>query len=124
MRVEDLFLAPEDLFRLGNATGPRLTHVRIPKDVDTRVINGIAVVIANGKGVSLATRERLAQTPVLGWVWKISKGTCLPFGLKLINDRPGHYAICPTRNMALEQFVGLLASLALKCQKMDKREVI
>ncbi len=35
MQLFDLFLAPEDLFRLGNATSPRLTHIRRPKDIDT-----------------------------------------------------------------------------------------
>ena len=124
MQLVDLFLAPEDLYRLGNATSPRLTHVRRPKDIDTIEINGIAVVVANGKGISLATKDRLDKTPVGVWVWKIAKGTQMPIGLKLINDRPGHYSICPQSNMPLDEFIGLLSKLAIKCQKVLKKRVI
>ncbi|WP_225073842.1 hypothetical protein [Desulfuromonas sp. CSMB_57] len=124
MQLVDLFLAPEDLFRLGNATSPRLTHVRRPKDIDTIEINGITAVVANGKGVSLATRDRLDKTPVAGWVWMIAKGTHLPIGLKLINDRPGHYSVCPQHNMTLDEFVDLLSKLTMKCQKVFRKQVI
>lgn len=59
MQLEDLYFAPEDLYRLGNSSGPRLTNVRRPKDVDTTEINGITVVIANGKGISLSTKRHI-----------------------------------------------------------------
>lgn len=124
MQLVDLFLAPEDLYRLGNATSPRLTHVRRPKDIDTIEVNGITVVVANGKGVSLATKDRIDKTPVSGWVWKIAKGTQMPIGLKLINDRVGHYSICPQSNMPLDEFIGLLSKLAMKCQKVFKKQVV
>ena len=124
MQLVDLFLAPEDLFRLGNATNPRLTHVRRPKDVDTIEVNGITVVVANGKGISLATKDRLDKTPVGGWVWKIAQGTQMPTGLKLVNDRIGHYSVCPQSNMPLDEFIGLLSKLAMKCQKVLKKQVI
>jgi hypothetical protein len=124
MKVVDLYLAPEDLFRLGNATDPRLTHIRRPKDIDTIEINGILIVVANGKGISLSTQERISKSPITGWVWKISKGTQIPLGLKLINDREGHYSICPLSNMPLDEFKGLLSKLALKCQKIFKKQVI
>ena len=124
MKLVDLFLAPEDLFRLGNATSPRLTHVRRPKDIDTIEVNGITVVVANGKGVSLATKDRIDKTPVAGWVWKIAKGTQMPVGTKLINDGLGHYSICPQSNMPLDEFIGLLSNLAMKCQKVFKKQVI
>ena len=124
MKAVDLYLAPEDLFRLGNSTDPRLTHIRRPKDIDTVEINGLLVVIANGKGISLATEEKISKSPVSGWVWKISKGTQMPQGLRLINDRPGHYSICPISNMPLDEFKGLLSKLALKCQKVFKKQVV
>ncbi len=124
MQIEDLFMAPEDLFRLGNATSPRLTHVRRPKDIDTTEVNGITVAIANGKGISLSTKGRLDKTPMSGWVWKIMRGTQMPIGLKLLNDRPGHYSICPISNMPLDEFIGLLSKLAMKCQKVFKKQVI
>ena len=75
MKMKDLYFAPEDLFRLGNSTGPRLTNVRRPKDIDTTELNGILMVISNGKGVSLSTKERIDKTPMSGWVWKIARGT-------------------------------------------------
>ena len=124
MQLFDLFLAPEDLFRLGNATSPRLTHIRRPKDIDTIEINGITVVVANGKGISLATKDRLDKTPIGGWVWKIAKGTTMPMGLKLVNDRLGHYSICPLSNMPLDEFIGLLSKLAMKCQKVFNKQVV
>ena len=82
------------------------------------------MVISNGKGVSLSTKERLDKTQMSGWVWKICRGTQVPFGLKLLNDRPGHYSICPVSNMPLDEFIGLLSKLALKCQKVFKKEVV
>ncbi len=124
MQIEDLFMAPEDLFRLGNATSPRLTHIRRPKDIDTIEVNGITVVIANGKGISLSTKGRLDKTPMSGWVWKIVRGTQMPIGLKLLNDRLGHYSICPISNMVLDEFIGLLSKLAMKCHKVFKKQVI
>lgn len=124
MHVEDLFMAPEDLYRLGNATDPRLTNIRRPKDVDTIEINGVLVVVANGKGISLSTKQRLDSTPMSGWVWKIPRHTVVPSGLRLINDRPGHYSICPVANMPLDEFKGLLAKLAMKCQKVFKKQVV
>ncbi len=124
MQVEDLFFAPEDLYRLGNSSGPRLTNIRRPKDIDTIEVNGITMVVANGKGISLSTKERLDKTQMSGWVWKIARGTQVPAGLRLLNDRPGHYSICPVINMPLDEFVGLLSKLALKCQKLFKKEVI
>lgn len=121
MQTEDLYLAPEDLYRLGNATDPRLTHIRQPKDMDTTEVNGIVVAIANGKGISLSTKARLDSSPMSGWVWLLAKGTVMPPGLKLINDRPGHYSLCPERNMPLDEFKGLLSKLAMKCQRVLKK---
>ena len=124
MKMEDLYFAPEDLFRLGNSTDPRLTNVRRPKDIDTMELNGILMVVSNGKGVSLSTKERIEKTPMSGWVWKITRGTSMPQGLKLINDRKGHYSICPNMNMPLDEFKGLLSKLAVKCQKVFKKQVV
>lgn len=49
MKRSDFYLVPEDLFRLGNAENPRLSHVR-QRDVDVIQVGEIAVVVANGKG--------------------------------------------------------------------------
>ncbi len=52
-----LYLAQDDLFRLGNAGSAKLDHVR-PADVDTYERNGVLMVITNGRGVSLFTEQR------------------------------------------------------------------
>lgn len=124
MKIEDLYFAPQDLYRLGNSSSPRLTHVRRPKDISTTEIDGITMVIANRKGVSLFTKEEIENNQMSGWVWKVVIGTRMPIGLKLVNDRPGHYMICPISNIPLEEFIDLLSKLALKCQKVYKKEVM
>lgn len=123
MQIEDLFFAPEDLYRIGNSSDPRLAHVRQPKDVDVTEMNGIAIVVANGKGVSLFTKDRLKHTSTSAWVWKLGRGTTLPPGLRLLNDRPSHYSLCPTQNMPLDEFKGLLSRLALKCERVQRTQV-
>jgi hypothetical protein len=76
------------------------------------------------RGFPYQRKKRLDNTRMSGWVWKIAKGAQMPLGLKLINDRPDHYAVCPISNMALDEFVGLLSKLALKCQKTFKKDVV
>jgi len=56
----------EALYRLGNSMSPRLDHIR-PKDVDTYERNSIAMVRANGKGLSLLDQARLNQVQPSGW---------------------------------------------------------
>jgi hypothetical protein len=68
---EKLYLAPEDLYRLGNATSPLMTRMR-PGEVDIVAINGINTIVANRKGVSLYNKTGLALAPLKGWVWEIS----------------------------------------------------
>lgn len=82
------------------------------------------MIVANGKGVSLSTKQRLDSTLMSGWVWKIPRNTIVPSGPKLINDRPDHYRVCPASNIPLDEFKGLLAKLALKCQKVFKKQVV
>lgn len=124
MQIEELYFAPEDLYRLGNSVSPRLTNVRQPKDIDTRIINGIQMAVANRKGLSLSTKSRLEKDQMSGWVWKLARGTIIPARLKLINDRPGHYSVCPAVNMPLDEFTALLAVLSMRCHKVFKKEAI
>jgi hypothetical protein len=51
----------------------------------------------------------------------VEEGAAMVPGLKLVNDRPGHYSLCPERNMPLDEFKGLLAKLAMKCQRVSKK---
>lgn len=119
---EPLYLAPETLYRLGNATSPLLSRMR-PSDIDITEINGIKVVIANHKGVSLYNKEGLNLAPVTGWVWEIGAHTSLPSGLRLTKDNTpvGHYTLSPARNMPVHEFVGLLEKVAIHCRKVFKK---
>jgi hypothetical protein len=40
-----------------------------------------------------------------------------PQGLKLVNDKPGHYCVAPTQNMPVDLYKGLLEQMGLKAQK-------
>lgn len=71
-----LYMAEEDLFRLGNSEGPRLDHVR-ERDVDIYVAGGILFVKANGKGISLLTEDGMRGKRG-GWLWKLRAGLQLP----------------------------------------------
>ena len=113
-----LYLAEEDLFRLGNATSPRLDNVR-DKDVEFFTRNGIVCVRANGTGISLLTEEGTRGRKG-GWLWKIPARIPLPHGLLYNNNRPGHYFLCPALDMPLDEYRGLLAKLAINCERVQK----
>jgi hypothetical protein len=116
MLGKDYYLFPEDLFRVGNSTEPRLTHIRA-HEITTTTVNGILCVVANNKGVSVWDEANIRKGSVSGWAWIIPSTTELPPGLKLHNDTPGHYVICPVSQMTLDEYKGLLAKLAVRCQK-------
>jgi hypothetical protein len=120
MFSNEFYLVPEDVFRLGNADSARLGHVR-SRDVDTMSMNGIVVVIANGKGISVFDRESINLAPFTGWVWKLAAGTALPFGLRAVQDKPGHYCIAPTTNMPVDKYKGLLEELGLRAERVIKK---
>jgi hypothetical protein len=98
--IEYLYMAEEDLFRLGNSTSPRVDHVR-NDDVDMFELNDSRFVVANGKGISLLTESRLPSLKG-GWLWKVPASLPLPQGLALNDDRPDHYSLCPTTDMTID----------------------
>lgn len=122
-RNEPLYLAPETLYRLGNGTSP-LMHKMRPGEIDLTEVNGIKVIVSNGKGVSLYNKKGLDLAPLSGWVWEIAQNTQLPSGLKLIRDDSpeGHYTLCPNKNMPVSEFVGLLEKVAIHCKKVFKKK--
>lgn len=122
MIYKEFFIVPEELFRIGNANNPRLSNVRPPRDIDTVKINGVVMVIANEKGMSVFNKEGIQESPMTGWVWMFSTDTELPFGLKLIQDKPDHYCIAPAFNMPLDDYKGLLEQLALKATRVLNKE--
>ncbi|OZG70344.1 hypothetical protein BTA51_26230 [Hahella sp. CCB-MM4] len=119
--TENLYIVKEELYRMGNATSPRLSKVR-SKEITTIETNGIEIIVANGNGVSVFNREGLDRCPLVGWVWEISKGTPFPPGLKLVQDGSfDHHMIVPTQNMPLSKYIGLLEQMAIHCKKAFKK---
>ena len=125
---EELYILQEDLFRFGNSTSPKLTNLR-RGEVTLFTLHDVATILANEQGISthnsygMKKNARKSDTKKLtGWVWRIPTGTSLPDGLKVVKDKKnkGHFLICPTHNMPLQQFVGLLDSLSLECTKLHK----
>lgn len=119
---ENLFIAPEDLYRIGNSSSPRMDDVRA-RDVSTYMQDGIEIVIANGRGISLYNKKGLQKSPLSGWAWQINAGTSFPMGLTLTqdDDPEGHYTLVPQFNMPLSKFKGLLEEVALNCTKVFKK---
>lgn len=120
---ETFYLTQETLYRLGNSSSPLLTKVR-PGEIDTMQVNGISMIISNGKGVSLYNKNGLDLAPLSGWVWEIKQNTPLPFGLRLVKDNKpeGHYSLCPARNMPISEFVSLLENVVIHCKKSFKKK--
>jgi hypothetical protein len=118
-----LYLLDDDLYRLGNATSSRLDHVR-SVDVDTYQQNGILMVRANGKGISVGTKEYLEKLHLSGWLWKIPTTTTLPAHLLLNPDlnpaKQGHFFLCPDSDMTMDRYRALLSELALRCERTQK----
>lgn len=121
MFPKEFYIIPEEVFRLGNSSSPKISHVR-SKDIDVTNINGVTVVIANGKGISVFDKEGITQSPILGWVWRFSANTHFPIGLKLVQDKSHHYCIAPTQNMPIDKYKGLLEEMALKATRVYKKE--
>lgn len=125
---DSIYILHEDLFRFGNSTSPRLTNIRTG-EVLLKKVDETTIIVANGQGLSANNQFGMDQNAKLpademltGWVWVISKGTDLPKGLKIIEDkrRKGHFFITPTQNMPLKNFVNLLLHLEKMCQKHQK----
>jgi hypothetical protein len=71
--------------------------------------------------VSLYTKEELNNTELSGWVWKFKANTTIPQGLKLVNDKPGHYCVAPISNMPVDLYKGLLEQMGMKAEKVWKK---
>ena len=82
-----LHMLDEDLYRLGNSTSPKLHNVRAD-DVNTYERNGIAMVVANGKGTPLITEARLKRIEKVatGRVGKLPANSPTPPGPALNPD--------------------------------------
>lgn len=121
MLPKEFYILPEELFRLGNSESARLSNVR-SRDIDTIEIDGLLVIKANGKGVSVFDRVGINESPMAGWVWRFPPNTRPPLGLKLVQDKPHHFCIAPTQNMPVEKYKRLLEMMTLSASRVFKKE--
>jgi hypothetical protein len=105
---------PVDLFRRGNASGPRLARVRVGTDIATVQKNGEDWVVARSGGVSTFS----APGRGANW-WRLPAGTDYPDELLVVNDHGNHYNWEPNVDLPLRAFVALLASLEPAFQKIS-----
>jgi hypothetical protein len=121
----ELFTAvPVDLFRMGNASGPRLDNVR-PQDVDfvdLSLPNGQTIRMVHPRG-GISTFDHINPRRVGKW-WRIPADTVLPDTIRVVRDQRDpltqitHYSLRPARYMTLLEFVSGLQTLALKAVPM------
>jgi hypothetical protein len=93
-----------------------LTTIKV-NEINTMELNGVKMIISNNKGVSLYTLEGILAIGLTGFAWQFREGTAVVQGLKLVNDKPGHYMLVPVTNMPLEKYKGLLEEMGIKCAK-------
>jgi len=125
------------LWRLGNSSGPRMSHLRLPprpagKEPDiipiSECVNGTFVqfVLPNSGGVSLYD----AIHPGLnGDTWyELPAGTEIPFGLAIQeNDKDPqfdvvHYTAMPASKMTLAAFIDLLDLFGKRAEARFERK--
>ncbi|MDH5180484.1 MAG: hypothetical protein OEZ39_08075 [Gammaproteobacteria bacterium] len=116
---EEFLIFPEEVHRMGNSNSHRLTKIKVG-EVDTYIINGVTMIRANGKGVSLYTLEKVLEKGLTGFAWRFKKNTQVVANLKLVNDEPGHYMLCPIKNMPLDEYKGLLENMGVSSAKYIK----
>ena len=93
-----------DLDRRGNASGPRMTHVRVGKDVTVFRRDGVDWVQARSGGVSTFS------APGFGTLWwELPAGYEYSDDLIVVNDHGGHFSWEPRIDLPLTEFVALLA---------------
>src|SRR5437764_15082267 len=103
-----------DLYRRGNASGPRLRHVRIGKDIVTYQSGGTDWVSAGAGGVSTFS----VQGPGKNW-WLLPAGFDYPDGLLVVNDHGNHYNWEPKVDLLLADFLALLVSVEPAFRKVS-----
>ena len=100
-------ITPVDLYRAGNAAGPRMDHVRPNRDIVVVLQGGAAWVNPLCGGIS--TREKTYW--VFRWWWRIPRGTAFSDRLTVRNDHGDHWNWEPTQGMEFAEYLRLLAAL-------------
>src|SRR6266566_2022563 len=94
-----------DLFRRGNASGPRMANVRIGRDIVVFQINGFDWVAARSGGVSTFSAQGFGTN----W-WLLPAGFDYPDELLVVNDHGNHYNWEPNVDLTLADFIALLGT--------------
>jgi hypothetical protein len=95
-----------DLYRRGNTLSPRLTHVRVGKDILTSIHNGIETAQAHSGGISTFSSPGSGRN----W-WVLPAGTEYPDEISVINDHGNHYSWEANVDLPLADFLALLATM-------------
>lgn len=103
-----------DLYRKGNASGPRLAHVRRGKDLVAFQKGGADWVSARSGGVSTFS----TQGPGANW-WCLPAGSDYPDDLYVVNDHGNHYNWEPAVDMPLSAYLASLVSVEPKFRKVS-----
>jgi hypothetical protein len=99
---------PNDIYRRGNQTSPRMDHVRVPADVTNFMQNGVEWVQGRSGGISTFSSATPQGT---GRIWHLPKGTTYSDELFLVNDQGDHWSWEPAHDMEMADFRGFLAAV-------------
>lgn len=100
------------LYRLGNASAPRMDNVRADKDAEIFQKDGKDWVRAKkSKGMSTSAVASSEKNE-----WKLPKGATYSDDLALVNDTGNHWQFEPAKDMPLETYKKLL----LEVQTFEK----
>jgi hypothetical protein len=102
-----------DLYRMGNATSPRMDKVR-DQDVESYEKNGEIWVVEGSGGISTFAAQGLGKN----W-WKLDRGCSIPDELCLVNDYGNHWAWEPGYTMKLDDYKSALQSMAERFYKVS-----
>ena len=103
-----------DLYRRGNAAGPRLAQVRIGKDVVGYQKSGVDWVVAGSGGVSTFS----VQGPGKNW-WVLPAGYDYPVEISVVNDHGNHYSWEPNVDLTLADYLAILAAVEPAFRKVS-----
>ena len=115
---------PVNLFRMGNASGPRLDNIRdwdVPIELVGTGSTAVKMVKADG---GISTFDGIAKDMVDGKWWCIPATVVLPDTINVVKDKMNpktgitHYSIRPARYMTLLEFADGLRMLAAKATPM------
>ncbi len=96
-----------DLFRAGNAGGPRLDHVRLNRDILVHQRYGVVWVRSRSGGISSFANLK----PWGGIWWRLPAGSLHSDLLLVYSDHSDHWVWEPAQDMELDRYTAMLAAL-------------